>query len=145
MPEVPFSTPNWPKPKAFCKHFTGTAGSFLFFGFIMIPALLWVIIGGFLEPLWVIFLKKANETHSIKWGVCAVVIMILSPMMLALGMGAGLSMGIAYSIWTGIGAVCTVLTGVVLYHDRISVLKVLFMFMIIAGVIGLHLSSGISA
>lgn len=110
----------------------------------MIPALAWVIIGGFLEPLWVIFLKKLNDTHELRWGVCAVVFMVLSPMMLALGMGAGLSMGIAYSIWTGIGAVCTVFTGVILYHDRIDLMKVVFIFMIIAGVIGLHLSSGVS-
>ena len=47
----------------------------------------------------------------------------------------------AYSIWTGIGAVMTLATGVVMYHDKLDRLKILFVFLIIAGVIGLEMSS----
>lgn len=109
----------------------------------MDAALLWVIFGGFLEPVWVIALKKYNDTHSLLWGAVAVVFMFLSPCCLAFAMET-ISVGVAYSIWTGIGAVMTVLSGIVLYKDSIDRLKVLFIFLIIAGVIGLEMSSEVS-
>ena len=106
----------------------------------MDASLLWVIVGGFLEPLWVVALKRYNDTRSLAWGAIAVVFMFVSPCCLAFAMES-MSVGVAYSIWTGIGAVMTVLSGVVLYRDRMDRLKVLFIFLIIAGVIGLELSS----
>mgnify|MGYP004431493835 CR=1 FL=1 len=109
----------------------------------MDAALLWVIFGGFLEPVWVIALKKYNDTHSLLWGAVAVAFMFISPCCLAFAMES-ISVGVAYSIWTGIGAVMTVLSGIVLYKDSIDRLKVLFIFLIIAGVIGLEMSSEVS-
>lgn len=109
----------------------------------MDPAILWVIFGGFLEPVWVIGLKKYNDTHSLLWGAVAVVFMFVSPCCLAFAMES-MSVGVAYSIWTGIGAVMTVVSGVVLYKDKLDRLKVLFVFLIIAGVIGLEMSSGVT-
>lgn len=105
-------------------------------------ALLWVIIGGFLEPVWVIGLKKYNETKSLGWGIFTVVFMILSPMFLSFAMNT-MSVGVAYSIWTGIGAVFTMIVGAILYKDRIDRIKIFLVFMIIVGVVGLELSSGV--
>ena len=103
-------------------------------------ALLWVLVGGFLEPLWVIGLKKYNDTRNLAWGAFAVVLMIVSPGCLTFAM-QGMSVGVAYAIWTGIGAIMTVISGVVLYKERLDRLKVLFIFMVIVGVAGLELSS----
>ncbi len=104
--------------------------------------LAYVIIGGFLEPVWVIGLKKYNDTHSILWGIVAVAFMFISPGVLAFAMQE-MSVGVAYSIWTGIGAVMTVIAGKVLYSDALDRRRILFIFMIIAGVVGLELSSGV--
>lgn len=106
-------------------------------------ALLWVIVGGLLEPVWVVGLKKYNDTRNLAWGVFAVVFMIASPCCLAFAMDS-ISVGVAYSIWTGIGAVMTVIAGVVLYKDRIDRMRVLFIFLIIVGVVGLEMSSEVS-
>ncbi len=103
-------------------------------------ALLWVIFGGFLEPLWVIGLKKYNDTHSLIWGAFAILFIFLSPCCIAFAMES-MSVGVAYSIWTGIGAVMTVLSGVVLYKEKLDRLKVFFVFLIIVGVVGLEMSS----
>ena len=103
-------------------------------------ALLWVIVGGFLEPVWVVGLKKYNDTRNLAWGAFAVVLMIVSPGCLTFAM-QGMSVGVAYAIWTGIGAVMTVISGVVLYKERLDRLKILFIFMVIVGVAGLELSS----
>ena len=105
-------------------------------------ALLWVIIGGLLEPVWVIGLKKYNDTRNLLCGVFAVVFMIVSPMCMSFAMKT-MNVGIAYSIWTGIGAVSTLIVGMVLYKERIDRVKVLLVFMIIAGVVGLQLTSGV--
>jgi len=48
--------------------------------------LAWVILGGFLEPVWVIGLKKYSEKHSLFWIVFTVVFMYLSPMTIAFAM-----------------------------------------------------------
>lgn len=99
-----------------------------------------VVIGGLLEPVWVIGLKKYNDTRSILWGMVAVLFMFISPGVLAFAM-QNMPVGIAYSIWTGIGAVMTVVISRTLYKERLDRMKILFIFMIIAGVVGLELSS----
>ncbi len=109
----------------------------------MDTALLLVIIGGFLEPVWVIGLKKYNETRSLAWGAFTVLFMYLSPCVLSFSMQT-MSVGVAYAIWTGIGAVTTVIASLILYGERLDRLKILFIFMIIAGVVGLELSSEVA-
>ena len=47
--------------------------------------------------------------------------------------------GTAYVVWTGIGAVGTVLLGILFSHDSASVLRLLFVTLILAGVVGLKL------
>ena len=47
--------------------------------------------------------------------------------------------GTAYVVWTGIGAVGTVLLGILFFHDSASVLRLLFVTLILAGVVGLKL------
>ena len=52
-----------------------------------------------------------------------------------------LSVGTAYAIWTGIGAIGTVIMGAILFKDIISPIKILFLVMIIGGIIGLKFTS----
>ena len=48
--------------------------------------------------------------------------------------------GIAYAIWTGIGATCTFLLGVFVFHDSVSLMKLFGVALIILGVILLEVS-----
>jgi multidrug transporter EmrE-like cation transporter len=105
----------------------------------MDTALLWVIFGGFLEPLWVIGLKKWNETKSILWGIFAIAFIFLSPACLAFAMDQGMNVGVAYSLWTGLGAVFTLVSGVILFKEKLDRMKILFVFVIVAGVAGLEM------
>lgn len=52
-----------------------------------------------------------------------------------------LPVGTAYAVWTGIGAVGAVIIGILLYKEPVSALRLLFLFMIIAGIIGLNITS----
>jgi quaternary ammonium compound-resistance protein SugE len=52
-----------------------------------------------------------------------------------------LPVGTAYAVWTGIGAVGAVVIGIIFYKEPVSVFRLLFLFMIIAGIIGLNITS----
>ncbi len=104
----------------------------------MMP-LVWIVIGGLLEPVWVIGLKKYNETRSLWWGAFAVIFMFVSPAFLSLGI-KDMAVGISYAIWTGIGMIATLILGVVLYKEEPGKIKTFLALVILVGVVGLELS-----
>jgi len=53
----------------------------------------------------------------------------------------GLPLGTAYAVWTGIGAVGTVIAGLVLFDESRSALRLLCILLIVAGIVGLKLCS----
>ncbi|MDO5853710.1 MAG: multidrug efflux SMR transporter [Thermoplasmata archaeon] len=109
----------------------------------MDAAILWVVAGGLLEPVWVVALKRFDERRTLAWGLAAVFFAVLSPCLMGMGMKT-MSVGVAYAVWTGIGAVCTMIAGYLLYGERVGALKMVFVGMILAGVVGLELFAGAS-
>lgn len=51
-------------------------------------------------------------------------------------------MSLAYPIWTGIGAIGTVVVGIVFLKDQLSPLAYLFLILVVIGIIGLKMTSG---
>lgn len=51
-----------------------------------------------------------------------------------------LPVGTAYAIWVGIGAVGTVILGIILFNEPATVARLLSLSLIVAGIIGLKLS-----
>jgi quaternary ammonium compound-resistance protein SugE len=49
----------------------------------------------------------------------------------------GIPMGTAYAVWTGIGAVGTVLVGILFFKDPSTTLRMVFLFGIIGCIVGL--------
>ncbi|WP_294965131.1 SMR family transporter [Sulfurimonas sp.] len=52
-----------------------------------------------------------------------------------------ISIGTAYAIWTGIGAVGTFLIGVIFFEDPATLARFFFVSLIIIGILGLKLAS----
>ena len=52
-----------------------------------------------------------------------------------------IDVGVAYAIWAGLGTALIATIGVVLFGESFGALKVVSIVLIIAGVVGLHLSS----
>ncbi len=104
----------------------------------MMP-LAWIVIGGLLEPVWVIGLKRYDETRSLSWGIFAVVFMFVSPAFLALGMKE-MAVGVSYAIWTGIGMIATLILGVIIYKENPGKVRTFLAILILVGVVGLELS-----
>jgi len=106
-----------------------------------LTGLAFVVLGGLLEPMWVIGLKKIDETHKWYWYVFTVLFMYLSPMTIAFAMGDGMSVGVAYSIWTGLGSIFAMIVGYILFKERVDRIKIFLVALIIIGVTGLELST----
>lgn len=98
----------------------------------------WLIAGGLLEPVWVISLKKSDSMKNRKWAIVTIFFMLLSPYLLSLAM-LGIPLGTAYAVWTGIGAIGTLIAGYFVYSEKVERIQVFFVFVIVAGVAGLQL------
>ncbi|MDR3282222.1 MAG: multidrug efflux SMR transporter [Candidatus Methanoplasma sp.] len=96
----------------------------------------WLIVGGILEPTWVLAMKKSRNFRDPFWAVAAVVLIIASPFCLSIAMKE-VPVGTAYAIWTGIGAVGTVILGLLLYDESVERRRLLFITLIIVGAVGL--------
>ena len=53
-----------------------------------------------------------------------------------------LPVGVAYGVWVGIGAALTAVLAIVFFGESVSVLKIVSLVLIVAGVVGLNLSGG---
>lgn len=102
----------------------------------------WLIlfIAGLLEIAWAIGLKYTEGFTRLWPSVWTLVALVASFVLLGLAMKS-LPVGTAYSIWVGIGAVGTVILGVFLFHEPTNLLRILSVCLILAGVIGLKLST----
>jgi len=54
----------------------------------------------------------------------------------------GIDLGYAYAIWSGLGTAMIMVIGVVIYHEPVTAIKLVSVFLIVAGVVGLNLSGG---
>ncbi len=52
-----------------------------------------------------------------------------------------LPIGTAYAVWTGIGAVGTIIVGIVFYSEPMGALRLFFLFTLVASLVGLKLVS----
>ena len=102
----------------------------------------WIIlfIAGLLEVVWAIGLKYTHGFTRLTPSVITVTAMIVSIVLLSWAMRS-LPVGTAYAVWTGIGAVGAAITGILLLGESASLARIASLALIVAGVIGLKLST----
>ena len=105
-------------------------------------AWVYIFLAGLLEPLWVVGMKKSEGFKSPKWTVATMVFLVGSMYLLALGIDMDLPVGTAYAVWTGIGAVGALIAGMVLFKEKASRIRVFFIMLVIAGIMGVQLTAG---
>ena len=102
----------------------------------------WLILffAGLLETVWAVGLKY-TEGFSRFWpSLMPLAAMAASLWLLSIAMKA-LPLGTAYAIWTGIGAVGTVVVGIVLFGESAAVMRLVSVVLIVTGMAGLKLFS----
>lgn len=102
----------------------------------------WIIlvIAGLLEVVWAIGLKYTHGFTRLTHSVITLTAMIVSIVLLSWAMRS-LPVGTAYAVWTGIGAVGAAITGILLLGESASLARIASLALIVAGIIGLKLST----
>ena len=102
----------------------------------------WVILvaAGLFEVGWAIGLKY-TEGFTRPWPTTwTVLAMVISLWLLGIAMKS-LPVGTAYSVWVGVGAVGTVILGIVLLGEPANAARLISVTLIVAGIVGLKLST----
>lgn len=82
--------------------------------------------------------KGATGTEFYLWGSAFLASTVLSMYLLAKAVQT-LPIGTAYAVWTGIGAVGTVIVGIIFFKEPVTPLRLFFITTLIASIIGLKL------
>ncbi|MBR1424745.1 multidrug efflux SMR transporter [bacterium] len=99
---------------------------------------LMLLLAGIFEVVWAIAMKYSNGFSIPIPSIITAVTYILSAVFLALAL-KNLPLGMAYVMWVGFGIVGTIILGVLLFHEKLTLLQILSIILIIIGVIGLKL------
>lgn len=104
-------------------------------------AWLFVIAGGLFETVFAVCLK-ASDGFSKLWPTVGFAVSVTISMgLLALGLRE-LPIGPAYAVWTGIGAACTAIVGMVFLDDPATLLRIAAITLIVGGVVLLNVAGG---
>ncbi|MEU6202262.1 SMR family transporter [Micromonospora musae] len=95
-----------------------------------------LVLSGLLETAWAIALDRSAGFSRLVPSVIFVVALILSMGGLAYALRE-IPVGTGYAVWVGIGAVGTALVGMLALHESASLPRILCLFLVIAGVVGL--------
>lgn len=104
---------------------------------------IFLILGGLFEVGFTTCLGKAKEstgTSSLLWYGGFVICLFIS-MGLLIKATQTLPLGTAYAVWTGIGAVGTVLMGIIFFKEPAEFWRIFFIFTLITSIIGLKVVS----
>lgn len=98
-----------------------------------------LVVAGLFEVAFAFCLGKAKETTGNEmylWYLGFLLTLAVS-MSLLVKATQTLPIGTAYAVWTGIGAVGTVLVGIFVFKEPTTFLRLLFLFTLIMSIIGL--------
>lgn len=99
-----------------------------------------LLAAGLLEVAWALGLKYSDGLTRF-WPTAATLVAIaLSFGLMAVALRS-LPFGTAYAVWTGIGAVGSILVGMALYSESTDPVRIVCLTLIIAGMVGLKLNS----
>lgn len=95
-----------------------------------------LVLAGVLECVWAIGLKYTEGFTRVWPSLITLAAMFFSFILLSIAM-KHLPIGTAYAVWTGIGAVGTVILGIALFHEPATFARILCLTLILLGIVGL--------
>ncbi len=103
-------------------------------------AWIYLFIAGIFEVVWAIALKYSHGFTKLIPSLITLGGMAISFYLLSIATKT-LPIGTAYAIWTGIGALGTVLLGILFLNEPVNFLRIVFLFLILVGIIGLKFTA----
>lgn len=101
----------------------------------------YLFIASFGEIFGVLGINLYLQTKKMIWMIVLVISFAFGFLFLSLAMQA-IPLGTAYAIWTGLGATGAVLIGIFFFKESSSWIRVLCLFFIITGAVGLKIIGG---
>jgi quaternary ammonium compound-resistance protein SugE len=102
---------------------------------------IYLVIAGFLEVVWAVGLKYTEGFTKLLPSVGTVFAMVLSFVFLSKSVKE-IPIGTAYVVLTGIGAIGVTIAGVLLFKESYDFVRILCIFLVVAGIIGLRFTLG---
>ena len=103
-------------------------------------AWLLLLFAGLVEASWAI-LMRATEGFTKPVPTALAIVFGLANVYLLSVVFRYIPIAPAYSIWVGIGVVGATLAGQFLFHDKISVTQVGFIFVVLVGIVGVKMAA----
>ena len=101
-------------------------------------AWVYLFVAGLFEIGWAIGLKYTEGFSRLVPSLWTAAAMVLSFIFLSLALKA-LPVGTAYAVWTGIGAIGTVILGIYLFDEPATAMRLGCIGLILSGIVGLKL------
>lgn len=99
-------------------------------------AWVWLILGGLFEVGFTTCLRHADGFRNIPWTLGFLVSVSMSMLLLDVA-ARSIPMGTAYAVWTGVGALGTVLVGIWWFGEAATPLRILLILGVVACIAGL--------
>ena len=101
---------------------------------------LWLIVGGLFEVGFTTSLRFVDGFRNLPWTLAFLASVAVSMTLLEIA-SRNIAMGTAYAVWGGIGAVGTVLVGMIWFHEPSSAIRVVLILVIVAAIAALRLTA----
>ncbi|KZL23717.1 DMT family transporter [Pseudovibrio sp. WM33] len=103
-------------------------------------AWIWLIIAGLFEMTFAVCLKLSDGFTKPFYTIAFIITALLSLYFLTKAM-VSIPLGTAYAVWTGIGASGIAILGIFLFGEPVTFLRLFFIAMLIAAIVGLKFVS----
>jgi quaternary ammonium compound-resistance protein SugE len=103
-------------------------------------AWIWLILGGLFEIGFTTSLRFVDGFRNLPWTLAFLASVTVSMALLELA-ARQIPMGTAYAVWGGIGAVGTVLVGMVWFDEPATTIRLLLILAIVAAIAALRLTA----
>ena len=98
------------------------------------------MVAGLFEIGFTTFLKLSDGFTKLWPSLGFLVFAAISFLLLTVALRV-IPLGTAYAVWTGIGALGTAVVGILFFEDPVSVLRIMFLMLLIGSIMGLKLVS----
>ncbi len=103
-------------------------------------AWIYLVVAGLFEIIFTTFLKLSDVFTKLWQSLGFLVFAAISFLLLTVALRV-IPLGTAYAVWTGIGALGTAVVGILFFEDPVSVLRIIFLMLLIGSIMGLKLVS----
>jgi quaternary ammonium compound-resistance protein SugE len=100
----------------------------------------WLILGGLFEVGFTTSLRFVEGFRNVPWTIAFLVSVAISMGLLELA-ARSIPMGTAYAVWGGIGAIGTVVVGMIWFNEPTTTIRLLLILGIVAAIAGLKLTA----